>query len=110
MTDTSGYCMILTTCPSREEAHRMASLLVGGNLAACVQVTEITSFYRWKGELNTDPEHLLLIKARKDAYDKIEDTIRAQHGYEVPEIIQVPIDRGFPPYLQWIDEVSGQRV
>ena len=106
MAEASGYCMVLTTCPDREEAHKLASLLVRGHLAACVQVTDIKSYYTWKGEVNTDSEQLLIIKALADAYEKIENLIREHHSYEVPEIVQIPIDKGFGPYLDWISEVS----
>ncbi len=108
MAETDGYGMVLTTCPTREEAHRLASLLVRGHVAACVQITEITSCYEWKGEVNTEPEQLLIIKARTDAYEKIEKIISDNHSYEVPEIVRIPIDRGSAAYLGWIDEVSGQ--
>ena len=108
MAETSGYSMVLTTCPNREEAGNLASLLVRGHLAACVQIIDITSYYTWKGEVNTDSEQLLIIKALSDAYEKIENLIREHHSYEVPEIVQIPIDRGFGPYLDWIGEVSGR--
>lgn len=107
MTGTEGYRMVLTTCPTREEAYRLASLLVRGHAAACVQITEITSCYEWKGEVKTEPEQLLIIKARADAYEKIEKIISDNHSYEVPEIVSIPIDRGSTAYLRWIDEVSG---
>jgi periplasmic divalent cation tolerance protein len=98
--------MVLTTCPNREEADRLASLLVRGHAAACVQVTGITSYYEWKGRVNTDSEQLLIIKSRADAYEKIEGLISENHSYEVPEIVRIPIDRGSAAYLGWIDEVS----
>lgn len=107
MTAAGRYCVVLTTCPDPEEARRLASLLVRGHLAACVQISGITSCYEWKGEVHTDPEQILFIKARSDAYEKIESLIRENHSYEVPEIVQILIDRGSAPYLRWIDEVSG---
>lgn len=107
MVQTDGYCMVLTTCPTREEAHSLASLLVRGHGAACVQIAEITSYYEWKGEVNTEPEQLLIIKGRADAYEKIERIISDNHSYEIPEIVRIPIDRGSAAYLGWIDEVSG---
>lgn len=103
----SGYCMVLTTCSSMEEARKIATTLIRDHLAACVQITGITSVYEWKGTVNTEPEHLLFIKARSDRYESIEKSIRDNHSYEVPEIVQVPIEKGALSYLRWIDEVSG---
>lgn len=107
MAGPSRYCMVLTTCATQEEARKIASLIVGEHLAACVQITGITSFYEWKGAVNTESEHLLLIKARADRYGDIESLILKNHSYEVPEIVMVPIERGSASYLAWIDEMSG---
>ncbi len=107
MDGQSRYCMVLTTCPTEEEARKIASLLIHERLAACVQITGITSFYEWKGTVNSEGEHLLLIKARADRYGDIESFILENHSYEVPEIVMIPIERGSASYLNWIDEVSG---
>jgi periplasmic divalent cation tolerance protein len=97
--------MVLTTCPTQEEADRIAGLLIGQRLAACVQMMGITSCYLWKGEVNRDSELLLIIKARASHYGEIEACILRNHSYEVPEVVMVPIEKGFAAYLGWIDEV-----
>lgn len=104
---TSRYCMVLTTCPTEEEARKIASLLIHEHLAACVQITGITSFYEWKGTVNAEGEHLLLIKARADRYADIESFILKNHSYEVPEIVMISVEKGSASYLSWIDEMSG---
>ena len=101
--DTS-YCLILTTAGSQEEAGQLASTLVSQKLAACVQITAINSTYIWQGALQQEPEWLLLIKTRADLYLRVEDALRANHSYDTPEIIQVPILLGSTAYLAWIDE------
>lgn len=63
----------------------------------------ITSVYSWEGRIESAQEHLLLIKAHKDRYQAIETALRDNHPYELPEIIAVPIERGLPEYLHWID-------
>lgn len=106
MRDTEGYCVILTTCGDREQAGGIASGLVRNRLAACVQIMPITSYYEWKKEVNTDAEQLLIIKAKQEAYQRIEEYIINNHTYEIPEVIKIPIQGGFASYLRWIDEVS----
>ncbi|HET6846629.1 MAG TPA: divalent-cation tolerance protein CutA [Anaerolineales bacterium] len=96
------YCVILTTVGSREEADSIAEALVTRRLAACVQVSPISSVYVWKGELHRDAEHLLLIKTPAECYQAVEAAIRENHSYEIPEIVQLPIERGLPEYLDWI--------
>lgn len=97
-------CMILTTTGDPQEAERIAELLVTRRLAACVQTTSITSRYVWKGQFTREDETLLLIKTTTRLALEVERAIRENHSYEVPEIIQVPIERGLDAYLQWITE------
>ncbi|HPJ93412.1 MAG TPA: divalent-cation tolerance protein CutA [Deltaproteobacteria bacterium] len=106
MSETKEYCVVLTTCANTQQADELASGLVGERLAACVQITAITSYYEWKGEANKDSEQLLLIKAKKELYPDIEAFITRNHTYEVPEIVMVPIEQGLSGYFRWIDEVS----
>lgn len=98
------YCIILTTCSSSEEAKDLASKLVKEKLAACVQLSSITSFYTWKGQTHNDPEIRLLMKTRHELYESVEQFIKKHHSYEEPQIIQVPITDGSDQYLGWIDD------
>ncbi len=107
MTEPNVYCVVLTTCPSREEADKIATMLIHEHLAACVQATGIVSYYEWKGTVNSDSEQLLFIKAKADHYERIEHLILQNHSYEIPEIVQIPVLKGSKDYLNWIDEVSG---
>lgn len=100
----TSYCMIMTTAGSQDEAEGLAAMLVQEQLAACVQITSITSTYTWQGGLNKDAEWLLLIKTRADLYGQVEDALLKHHSYDTPEIIQVPITQGSRDYLVWIDE------
>lgn len=101
---TQAYCVILTTTGSQEEADHLSELLVQEKLAACVQRFPITSTYTWEGKLTRDSEWLLLIKTRSDKYKEIETLILTHHSYDVPEIIQLPVETGNPEYLSWIDD------
>jgi periplasmic divalent cation tolerance protein len=44
----------------------------------------------------------MLIKTTHERYAALEQTLRAGHPYELPEIIAVPIERGLPAYLEWV--------
>jgi periplasmic divalent cation tolerance protein len=100
----SDFSVILTTAGSREEAGRLADLLVSQRLAACVQIMGIDSTYRWQGQVVKEPEFLLLVKTRAALYPQVEAAIRAGHSYDVPEIMQLPITQGLESYLGWIGE------
>ncbi len=110
MERSAGYCVIITTCQNEEEAGNISSMLIASHLAACVQISQITSHYEWKGAVKSEREYLLAIKARSDNYEKIEALILQNHSYEVPEIIQIPIINASASYLQWIDDVCIKQI
>jgi periplasmic divalent cation tolerance protein len=96
--------LILCTCPDRGTSEKIAKRLVEGRLAACVNILPgLASVYTWQDRLETAEEHLLLIKSSSDRYAAIEQAIRELHPYDLPEIIALPITRGLPDYLNWID-------
>lgn len=96
--------LVLTSLPDRESAEKLALLLVGRRLAACVNIlAPCSSVYRWNDETQHDEEHPLLIKTVEDRYAELEAAIRANHPYELPEIIAVPITYGLPAYLNWVE-------
>ena len=98
-----GTLLVLTNLPDRASAERLANLVVGNNLAACVNIlAPCRSVYRWKGAVQHDEEHPMLIKTTTERYGALEQALRAGHPYELPEIIAVPIDRGLPAYLDWV--------
>jgi periplasmic divalent cation tolerance protein len=96
--------LVLTNLPDREAAERLAGALVGQRVAACVNIlAPCRSVYRWKGAVQGEEEHPVLIKTTADRYPALEAAIRAAHPYELPEIIAVPVERGLPAYLAWVD-------
>jgi periplasmic divalent cation tolerance protein len=98
--------VVLVTCASEEEASRIARALVGGRLAACVNILEspVRSVYRWKGRIQTAMEHLLVIKTRRARVRALETAVASMHSYQTPEIIALPIAEGSRKYLAWVAE------
>lgn len=102
----SEYIQITTTTDSKELAVQIADSLVGGKIAACVQISgPITSVYEWKNKIENEEEWYCIIKTRRHLYREVEESIKALHPYEVPEIIALPILEGSPDYLDWLTEV-----
>ena len=95
--------LVLTNLPDRDVAERLADMVVEKNLAACVNILPpCRSVYRWKGAVQHDEEHPLLIKTTRERYPALEQALRAGHPYELPEIIALPVERGLPAYLDWV--------
>lgn len=104
MTDASAYCIVLTTTASQQQAETLARQIVETRLGACVQIQSVKSFYQWQGALCAEPECRLSIKTRRDRYAALAQFISAQHPYDTPEIVQIPITAGSSDYLRWLDE------
>jgi periplasmic divalent cation tolerance protein len=95
--------LVYTNLPDRASAERLADLLVERRLAACVNIlAPCRSVYRWKGAVQHDEEHPMLIKTTAERYGALEQALREGHPYELPEIIAVPIEGGLPAYLDWV--------
>lgn len=98
----AGELIVIVTCP-KDSAEKIASLLVEEQLAACVNIVpNITSVFYWQEKLCQEQESLLVIKSHKSKWSSLEERIKVLHSYEVPEIIAITIDHGYPPYLNWL--------
>ncbi|HLX85541.1 MAG TPA: divalent-cation tolerance protein CutA [Terriglobales bacterium] len=97
--------LALTTCGSLEEARTIARALVERQHAACVNIVpQIESIYRWRGNVETATEYLLLIKTTADAFPRLREALGELHSYELPECISIAVDDGNADYLDWIRE------
>jgi len=95
--------LVLTNLPDRATAEKLADTLIQKRVAACVNIlAPCRSVYRWKGAVQHDEEHPVLIKTTRESYAALEAAIREAHPYELPEIVAVPIERGLPAYLDWV--------
>lgn len=101
----SGIAVVLTATGSESEASEIAKTLVERQLAACVNVVSgVASTYRWKGDVATEDEWLLVIKTRTDRFEEVRAAIRELHSYELPEVVLIEASRVDPAYRAWIDE------
>jgi periplasmic divalent cation tolerance protein len=100
--------LVLCTCPDAETAQRIAQQLVANRLAACVNLLPgLTSVYRWDDAVQTADETLLLVKTGRGCYAALEETVRAMHPYELPEILALPVEQGLKGYLDWIRQCTS---
>jgi periplasmic divalent cation tolerance protein len=94
--------VVLSTCATEADAERLARALVEGRLAACVNVVPgVRSFYRWKGEIESGAEFLLIIKTSRDLFGALRAEMDKLHPYEVPELLALPVVTGAENYLSW---------
>jgi len=110
MTDRNGKIVVLMTADDSGIAERIARALVERRLAACVSVfPKGISLYRWKGAIETAKEHLVVAKTSRRLLGELVNLVKTLHGYEVPEVIALPIEGGNADYLAWLEsELKGE--
>lgn len=97
------HIVVLVTVPSPEVGKKIAKALLEKKLAACVNIQRgIESYFWWEGEIQEEEECLLIIKTKLSLFSEVEYMVRVNHPYTVPEIIGLPIAKGFRGYLDWI--------
>ncbi|NTW51209.1 MAG: divalent-cation tolerance protein CutA [Chlorobiaceae bacterium] len=106
---SGSYCMVVTTAPDRTGAENLAEGILYNRLAACVQMSDIRSFFLWDGALQKEGEVALYIKTTEKRYCALEAYIREYHPYDVPEIIKLPVTGGLPGYLAWLDSTTEEK-
>eukprot|EP00249_Psilotum_nudum_P010565 c22616_g1_i2 orf=317-922(-) len=97
--------VVYVTVPNKDTGRNLAKSIINAKLAACVnQVPGIESTYWWQGKVEIDSEELLIIKTRQSLLEALIEHVKANHPYEVPEVIALPIVGGNPAYLKWLEE------
>ncbi|MBU4484828.1 divalent-cation tolerance protein CutA [bacterium] len=101
--------VIYITASSEKEAQHLSDVLLDNKAVACVNIVpNVQSNYWWKGNKEKASELLLIAKTRKTLLNKVVELIKANHSYDVPEVIAIPIVGGNLDYLNWIDEETGE--
>ena len=103
MKEASEIVIFITT-DSKEEAHKIASLLLSQRKAACINIVpKVDSLFWWQDKLDSAQESLLIVKTRASLLPEIIKLVKEAHSYEAPEIIALPIIGGNEDYLKWIN-------
>lgn len=103
MKSTSAFAIALVTAPNLKVARKLAKGALEAKLVACANLIRgIESHYWWQGRIETSREVLILFKTRKTALPALEKFIVANHPYDTPEFVVLPIAAGNQKYLDWI--------
>ena len=100
------YCLIYITAEDEDEARQIGKTLVKERLAACVNIHPVKSIFRWQGRVEEEGEVAMLVKTKAELADRVIRRVKELHSYEVPDIVSIPIDKGYPDYLKWIEETT----
>lgn len=98
---------VYITAP-RDDAHDLARSLVDERLAACVNLLECDSIYRWDDAVVTDEECILLAKTTDTGYDDLRAYVEEHHPYDVPCIERFDEAEVQSAFAEWVDASVSQ--
>jgi periplasmic divalent cation tolerance protein len=99
----AGFAVVLVTASGKDEADKIAAVLLKERKAACVNIIHgVNSRFWWKGKIDSSDEALMVIKTKTAVLARVIELVKKNHSYTVPEIIVLPIIDGNQDYLEWI--------
>jgi periplasmic divalent cation tolerance protein len=102
------HYQVHVTVPTAEEGARLSRSLVERRLAASGQVSgPISSTYWWRGTMEAASEWACVFKTTGSRLDALLNAVRAEHSYEVPEIVATRIDVADPDFLAWLEQETA---
>jgi periplasmic divalent cation tolerance protein len=105
MKPTGKYAVVLVTAPDMKIARRLARAALAARLIACANLLpRIESHYWWQGKIESGAEVLLVLKTATARLAALEKLIVAEHPYDTPEFLVLPISRGTKRYLDWVEQ------
>ena len=98
------YYSVYITTKDEEEARNIGKALVEEKLAACVNIHPVKSIYRWEGKIQEEGETAMFVKTKAGLVNEVISRVKELHSYEVPCIVSLPIEQGYPDFLKWIEK------
>jgi periplasmic divalent cation tolerance protein len=100
---TEPICEVIITADNEAWLLDFTRALVTQRLAACGQhIMPIRSIYRWDGKIQEDTEIRVALHTRLSLVPAIVERASAEHPYDVPCVIALPVQAGNPDYLAWV--------
>jgi periplasmic divalent cation tolerance protein len=106
---SEDFCEVVITAESGDWLADFTRRLVEDRLAACGHnIATIRSIYRWEGAVQDEPEARVALHTRASLVPAIIERTNADHQYDVPCVIALPIVEGNPAYLEWVKESTRE--
>ena len=103
MKPATKFAIVLVTTPNLKSARALARAALSSRLIACANlIPKIESHYWWQEKIEYGQEVLLVMKTLKSKLTALEKLIMANHSYQTPEFLVLPVKAGSQPYLDWL--------
>jgi periplasmic divalent cation tolerance protein len=106
---TAGeFVVVLTTLGNPAQARQFVQRLVEERVIACGTILPgATSVYRWRGTVTAEDEVVVLMKTPRARWDALKAAVEANHPYDVPELLALPVVAGLDRYLDWVSSETS---
>ena len=94
--------LIISTYPSKKSVSKIANELIRDKIAACVNISKISSIYSWKGKIEDTSEYIVIFKTTAKNKTLLKRKLAETHPYDVPEIAEINVSSINRPYLNWL--------
>ena len=101
--------IVLSTFPDEESIISIAEQLINKKLCACVSLTKVRSLYSWNNKLENHIEYIALFKTTSLTAEELKSNIKRAHPYEVPEIVELKMNKVSETYLSWMAEATKKK-
>lgn len=99
---TTQLIAVYTTVATRADAQILAKTIIEQRLAACAQLMEIESIYRWEGEITQEMEWRIIFKTTDERYPVLLKTLQQLHPYQLPQIYGTYLPMVSAEYADWV--------
>ncbi len=99
--------IIISTYPDKKSITKIANEFVKNKLAACINISKISSIYSWNGKVENASEYLVIFKTTTKNKKLLKKKIKETHPYNVPEIAEVDVVSINKSYLNWLIESTN---
>ena len=96
--------LVITNEVDKENASKLANLLLREKLIPCVTFKNVESNFWWEGHINKSQEVQLMIKCKKENLRIVCNKIAEWHSYETPEIIYFCVS-ATKNYYDWVNSI-----
>jgi periplasmic divalent cation tolerance protein len=100
-----NFIFIYITTPTKKEARKIARHLLQKKLIGCANIFPIDSLSWWKGRIIDEKEFVLIVKTKKNNFERIKKEVEKIHSYEMPCIVKIPVSSN-EKYYKWLNKIT----
>ena len=106
----NALCEVVVTADDEGWLLGFTRALIQDRLVACGQhLTPVRSIYRWQGAVEESVEARVALHTRTSLAPAVIERARAEHPYDVPCVLVLPVVQANPDYRAWVLDATDRR-